>query len=118
MKVHLRVISGSQTYVGEVDLHPVEPVQNSSRDAKEGAEARGVATMPSQAVRLLYSRGFFGVGRLLPETSNELRKGGYNFSNASISMALRAAEFLQVRGKRGAYMYIQKYPPAGIPPGR
>jgi len=41
----------------------------------------------------------------------QLGRDGYNFSAPSILMALKFKEFLQRRGSKGSYRFVQKYPP-------
>lgn len=112
MRVKLHVVHEGQTYVGEVELHLGGTEKASSKPQRMGVQVTSdIATKPSAAVDLLYRKGFFKESRKLFDAYEELRKEGYNFSRQSIFMALKAAPFLAVNGKRGSYAFVQRFPP-------
>lgn len=114
MRVQLKVIHDGQTYFGEVELYAGRPEKAVSKALRRGASTvENIATRPSAAVEMLYHRSFFKEPRKLPDVFDELRKEGYNFSRPSILMALKAAGFLALTGRRGSYSFVQKFPPIG-----
>jgi len=63
-----------------------------------------------QALKVLWARKFFdGKERRFQEIKKELSKLGCNPSDKTLHMALKNAKYLTRRGKRGHYLYIQKY---------
>jgi hypothetical protein len=111
MRVQISVVHEGRTYHGEVELQLGSAQSLDSKISKvQSRNATEVATRPSDAIELLYRRGFFKEARRLPDVSNELGREGYNFSRQSVFMALKAATFLLVIGKRGAYGFVQKFP--------
>jgi hypothetical protein len=111
MRVQITIVHEGRTYRGEVELQPESGERIDSKALKvRSPVAAEVATRPSNAVELLYRRGFFKEARKLPDVSNELGREGYNFSRQSVFMALKAAAFLHVIGKRGSYGFVQKFP--------
>ena len=69
-----------------------------------------IVKTPSEAIKILWKEGIFLNPKKLYEVKKELEKKGYNFSDPSISMALKRAKYLTKRGKRGSYTYVQKHP--------
>ena len=112
MKVKISIIHEGKAYSGEVELFSAGPEKVASKPSKtEAFSAKGIATKPSAVVEMLYRKHFFKEPRKLPDVWNELRKEGYNFSRPSILMALKAASYLTMTGKRGSYRFVQKFPP-------
>ncbi len=112
MRVRLHVLHEGQTYVGEIDLHPEGTEKTSPKPRKMIVEVTSdIARKPSAAVELLYRKVFFKESHKLSDVCEELRKQGYNFSRQSVFMALKAAPFLGVNGRRGSYVFVQKFPP-------
>jgi len=112
MLVKVTVVHEGQTFSGEVEIHPVGAQKTSPKPHISAAHAANdVATKPSGAVELLYRRNFFKESRRLADVFAKLSNEGYNFSRQSIFMAMKAAPFLAVTGRRGAYAFVQKFPP-------
>jgi len=111
MRVELTVVHEGVTYTGGIELAPWRGGKKVAVLSKAGAIPKQVITKPSKAVALLYRGGFFGPERRLGEVSKDLATKGFNFSKQSILMALKAADFLAVRGQRGDYRFVQKFPP-------
>lgn len=110
MKAQLRVTIDGKTFVGEAKLRALASSGAVTQDSRQEL-AHGVATKPAEAVQLLYERNFFNAAHKVGEISAELRNAGYNFKSAVIQMALKRADFLQMKGRRGSYTFVQKYPP-------
>jgi hypothetical protein len=112
MKISVRVLEGGKIFEGEALLREVSP-----EEAPRPGRLRGLkptaAVRPSAAVDTLYHQGFFATERTLGSVINELKSGGYNFSSPSILMALKARDYLQRRGSKGSYRFVQKYPSVG-----
>ena len=112
MKVKINVVHEGKSYFGEVELLLAGNDKAMSKLAKTKTSiAKSVVTKPSGVVAMLYGKHFFKEPRKLPDVWNELRKEGYNFSRASILMALKAASYLTMNGRRGSYAFVQKFPP-------
>ena len=113
MRAKLSITHEGQRFVGEVDLYPAgaEKAPSSSQQTS-GDGSREVARKPSEAVALVYGKGFFKGSRSLSDVLDELRQGGYSFSRQSILMALQAARFLARTGTLGSYRFTQKFPPS------
>ena len=109
MKIRIWVSEGGKTYEGETVLSIVSHLRGSTDDHEKQA-ARAPLTKPSGAVDNLYAKGFFGTGRTLGETLAQLGNDGFNFSSPSVLMALQSRSFLQRRGTKGSYRFVQKYP--------
>jgi hypothetical protein len=108
MKVQVRVSENGKTYEGEVVLAEVR-----SRSGKrEAPAAKPRPSRPSEALDSLYKKGFFRTERTLGSAVEQLGKDGYNFSRPSVLMALQSRVFLQRRGAKGSYRFVQKYPPS------
>ncbi len=110
MRIQIRILESGKTYEGEIDLMKVGSV--GEVEEKRGANIAEVArTKPSEAIDGLYRTGFFSRERTLADALAQLGKDGYNFSPPSILMALKARGFLQRRGNKGSYRFVQKFPP-------
>lgn len=112
MKIEVRLTTqNGETFAGEVTLKQVSPnAAQSVRSEQKPAKPRPES--PSAAINALYEKGFFSEERSLGDSVRELRGNGYNFGAPSIVMALKTKEFLQRRGTKGKYRFVQKYPPS------
>ena len=72
-------------------------------------EAR-VARTATEALKILWEADFFHSWKKKAPIVETLAKRGNNFSDPELGMALKRANHLTRRGKRGNYEYIQKYP--------
>lgn len=109
MKVQIILSDNGKTYEGEAILAPTTSRKKSDgvpKSRAEGARAR----KPSEAVEHMYRTRFFTDERTLGEAMKQLGKDGYNFSRQSVHMALMSRAFLQRRGSKGSYRFVQKYP--------
>lgn len=112
MRVKISIIHEGRAYTGEVELSSAGAEKAVSKPSKtETLSAQGIATKPSAVIEMLYNKQFFKEPHKLPDVWNELRKEGYNFSRPSILMALKAASYLTMAGRRGSYSFVQKFPP-------
>lgn len=111
MRVELTVVHEAVTYAGGIELSPSKGGKKVAVLSKPAPVPKQSITKPSKAVAMLYRGGFFGPERGLGEVSKDLATKGFNFSKQSILMALKAADFLAVRGQRGHYRFVQKFPP-------
>ena len=71
---------------------------------------RRVAKTATEALKVLWEHGFFRAWKKKRPIEDSLGKRGNHFSDAELGMALKRAEHLTRKGKRGSYEYIQKYP--------
>ena len=71
--------------------------------------ARVVKTA-TEALKVLWEVDFFRSWKKKGPIVETLAKKGNNFSDPELGMALKRANHLTRRGKRGSYEYIQKYP--------
>jgi hypothetical protein len=111
VKVQIKIIHENEIYIGELELSLEGAEKPLSRQQKvQASVSKGVVTKPSSAVEFLYQKAFFKESRKLSDVVNELQREGYNFSKQAIFMALKAANFLAVTGRRGSYGFIQKFP--------
>lgn len=110
MKIRISISEGGRTYEGETVLSEVSPRRGPTGDRERRTQKPSV-TRPSTAIDGLYAAGFFATGRTLGETLSKLGSDGFNFSSPSVLMALQAREFLQRRGTKGSYRFVQKFPP-------
>jgi len=72
--------------------------------------AARVAKTATGALKILWEVGFFRGWKKKSPIVETLAKRGNNFSDPELGMALKRANHLTRRGKRGSYEYIQKYP--------
>ncbi len=72
-----------------------------------------VAKTATEALKILWEVGFFRAWKKKAPIVDTLAKRGNNFSDPELGMALKRANHLTRRGKRGNYEYIQKYPFVG-----
>ena len=69
-----------------------------------------VAKTATEALKILWETGFFRTWKKKLPIVESLGKRGNHFSDPELGMALKRANHLTRRGKRGSYEYIQKYP--------
>jgi hypothetical protein len=112
MNVKIEIIHEGQTFSGEIELLPL--LAGEARHLKVESSGRVIPQSikkPSAALQFLYRKNFFRDPQTLPEVWNELRKEGFNFGRPAVLMALQAADYLTMNGKRGSYRFVQKFPP-------
>jgi|SRR5882724_1770316 len=111
MKMSVRVSQEGKTFEGEVLLREVEMVVAARRVSRAERGTTGNRhAKPSSAVDGLYHREFFAAAQALGDVIAQLGKDGYNFSAPSVLMALKSRDYLQRRGAKGSYRFVQKYP--------
>ncbi len=110
MKVQIVVTHQGKSFQGEFELSAA-PAKKTAK-VKEPSSVEALPTRPGEAIEQLYERSFFKVARTLADTMGELEKKEYNFNRPSVLMALQRAQFIQRRGRKGSYKFIQKYPAA------
>jgi len=114
MNVRIEITHEGETFFGEVELVGRKGAQKRFADAPtKGTTKPALVKKPSTAVEFLYRKAFFFDPHTLAETWAELQKQGFNFSRPAILMALQAADYLTMTGKRGSYRFVQKFPPTG-----
>ena len=69
-----------------------------------------VARTATEALKVLWQEGHFRDCKKKAAIEQSLAKRGNHFSDAELGMALKRAQYLTRRGKRGTYEYIQKHP--------
>jgi len=111
MKIQIRVSDSGRTFEGEAVLAEVRPHAGPPAKRAQSVE-KSPSTKPSGAVDGLYHKEFFASERTLGDVLGELGRDGYNFSPPSILMALKSREYLQRRGSKGSYRFVQKFPPS------
>lgn len=75
-----------------------------------GAKRNSVARTATEALRILWEDGFFRSWKKWAAIVADLDKRGNHFSDAELGMALKRAKHLTRRGKKGGYLYIQRFP--------
>ena len=68
----------------------------------------GKQTVPD-IIKQLWERGFFSKERVLQDIKTQLNNVGVNPTGQNLQMALSRAKYLNRRGPKGHYRYIQKY---------
>jgi hypothetical protein len=71
---------------------------------------RKLIQTPTEALRLLWSEGFFKGWQDWAAIEKDLNSRGFNFTSGDLGKALSRAKHLTRRGKVKKYEYIQKYP--------
>ena len=66
----------------------------------------------TEVLKVLWQEGFFSQARSLADISAHLSSRGFNFQAGGLSMALKRASFLNKKGKRGHFSYLQVAPPS------
>jgi len=69
-----------------------------------------ITTTATEGLKVLWKEKFFEKARKVPEVVENFSKRHHHFSDAELMMALKRAQYLTRRGKRGSYEYIQKHP--------
>ena len=112
MNVKIEITHEGQTFAGEVELTVSASEEKKHSQAESNRTAKNEPIRkPSAAVEFLYRKNFFRDPQTLRETWDKLGKEGFNFSRPAVLMALQAAEYLTMTGKRGSYRFVQKFPP-------
>ncbi len=77
-------------------------------------------TVEQVVKNILYREGFFnGAGKKLSEVQTQIQKNGYNFTKQAINNILLKLSkgkeaVLTKKGKKGNYIYYERYPPQDI----
>ena len=69
-----------------------------------------VAKTAPDALKILWKGRIFLKKCDMPAITQQLEHRGYNFTSATLGMALKEAKFLTRKGSPGKYVYVQKYP--------
>lgn len=70
-----------------------------------------ISTTAPGVLKMLWKEGFFNkTPKNQPEITKRLCDLGYNFSAATLGMALKDAKYLTRKGAKGSYKYVQKHP--------
>ena len=69
-----------------------------------------VAKTAPGALRILWKDKIFLQKCDMSNITKQLEQRGYNFTAATLGMALKDAKFLTRKGSSGKFTYIQKYP--------
>jgi hypothetical protein len=75
-----------------------------------------VRKAPRDVLIEIYRQGFFKLGKTFGETKTKVREAGYDFGDARLAKELEKLSkgtraILTRRGKRGLYVYHERYPP-------
>jgi hypothetical protein len=112
MNVRIEITHEGQTFAGEVELVASASGEKKGSYGKSNKPTKAEPIKkPSTAVEFLYRKDFFRDPQTLRETWDRLGNEGFNFSRPAVLMALQAAEYLTMTGKRGSYRFVQKFPP-------
>jgi hypothetical protein len=110
MHIQIRISHDGKIFEGEAALtevvHRGGTAKKSAQPVKHARPPK-----PAGAVDGLYGKGYFAGERTLADVRGQLQQDGYNFGAPSVLMALRSKGYLQRRGNRGSYRFVQKYPP-------
>jgi hypothetical protein len=77
------------------------------------ASSRRVAKTATEGLKILWEEKLFRTSQGMGAVEEALAKRDNHFTPSELGMALKRANYLTRRGKRGAYEYIQKYPYVG-----
>lgn len=113
MRARIFLTHNGNSFEGEVDLMPVRSSKKERR-SKPAAEEPTIPAKPSEVLRQMFEKGFFKGPRSLTDVSQEFAKKEYNFGKSSLMMALQRAKFIQQRGAKGSYTFVQKFPPSAL----
>jgi hypothetical protein len=69
-----------------------------------------IAKTATEALRILWEGNFFAAWKQKDQVVEALARAGNHFSDPELGMALLRANHLTRKGKRGHYLYIQKFP--------
>jgi hypothetical protein len=107
MHIQIRITQAGKIFEGEATLAEAQ-----SSDGKKAESVKNERpTKPAGALDSLYREGYFAAERALVDVRSQLQQGGFNFGAPSVLMALRSKNYLQRRGNKGSYRFVQKYPP-------
>ncbi|MEX0594861.1 MAG: hypothetical protein WD512_00040 [Candidatus Paceibacterota bacterium] len=108
MRIHIRIMDeNGNIYEGTTDL---EKSNNGKREIPVEIDLIN-KKKPLYNIKQLFLKNFFKGEKKLGEVTKKLKEDGFNFKPGSIQYALDIAEFLERRGEKGNYRWIQKYPP-------
>jgi hypothetical protein len=110
MRIQIRVSENGKLFEGEALLKEV-PSKGNTPPTKIGRRRELAPTKPTGAVDGLYETQFFACERTLGQVMGKLGEDGFNFNAPSIFMALKSRDYIQRRGSRGSYRFVQKFPP-------
>jgi rRNA maturation protein Nop10 len=113
MHIQIRVSHDGKLFEGSATLSEVGSRAGSQTKNPTPEKPEDVVTKPAGALDTLYAQGYFASERTLAEVRAQLQHNGYNFGAPSVLMALQAREYLQRRGSKGSYRFVQKYPTGG-----
>ena len=111
MKAQITITHDGNTYTGQVMLERSAAESPSKTSRMKATRVSAKAIGASDAVSRTYETGFFAFAKSFSAVEAELSKAGFHFNKSSVMYALRHAEFLQTRGAKGSYKFVQKYPP-------
>ncbi len=105
MKIYVRVTDNkNQTYEGIAELTKSKKQKTQKLLDIKISGATGI-------IKLLYNQNYFETERTLNAIEQKIKSKKYNLPISSIAVTLDRASYLQRKGKRGNYSYIQKAPP-------
>ena len=111
MKAEIRILHDGKVFEGTAVLAELgRKVDLATKNAEPVNQSR--PTKPAGAIDALFGRGYFATERTLSDVREQLRQDGYNFGPPSVLMTLQSKDYLQRRGTKGSYRFVQKYPPA------
>jgi hypothetical protein len=113
MHIQIRVSHDDKLFEGDATLSEVGSRAGGKTKSPAPKKREGTVTKPAGALDTLYAQGYFASERTLAEVREQLQHNGYNFGASSVLMALQAREYLQRRGSKGSYRFVQKYPAGG-----
>lgn len=107
MKINITLTNDKgEQFVGEVELAKTsdqKPIRKTVKTTEDKSK-------PIHSIKKIYKKGFFKEGKKLMNVNSSLKEMGFNFKEGSIQYALDNAEFLDRRGNKGKYKWIQKFP--------
>ncbi|MDE2590911.1 MAG: hypothetical protein KGL95_14745 [Patescibacteria group bacterium] len=98
-------------------LQPVNPEQMKTKtpittqDKNQNKSDRKNKKKPKFAIDILYHDHFFKTGKTFSDVTKKLADDGFHFKGGSVQFALDSAEYLDRKGGKGNYHWLQKYPP-------
>ena len=96
-----------EQFVGEVELTKI----NDKKRVKKILKIKEDKSKPIFSIKKIYQENFFKNVKKLRDVNSKLKTLGFNFKEGSIQYALDHADFLDRRGEKGKYKWIQKFPP-------
>ncbi len=108
MKINITLTNDNgEQFVGDVELTKTSDQKRIRKTVKTTEDK----SKPTYSIKKIYKKGFFKEGKKLADINSSLKGMGFNFKLGSIQYALDNAEFLERRGGKGKYKWIQKIPP-------